>query len=75
MKKWTWRIGQTKTGGFQVGIGRTFLISQEKAWELIASEDGLKLSLGESTKINLQPGQKFRTKIGESEFRMVKPLQ
>ncbi|UPW85195.1 SRPBCC domain-containing protein [Lysinibacillus sp. Ag94] len=68
-------IGQTKTVGFQVGIRRTFPISQEKAWELIASEDGLKLWLGESTKINLQPGQKFRTKIGEGEIRIVKPQQ
>jgi len=72
----TWSlVGQTKTVGFQVGIRRTFPISQEKAWELIASEDGLKLWLGESTKINLQPGQKFRTKIGEGEIRIVKPLQ
>ncbi|MGE7767157.1 SRPBCC family protein [Peribacillus sp. NPDC096540] len=68
-------VGQTKTVGFQVGIRRTFPISQEKAWEFVASEDGLKLWLGESTKINLQPGQKFCTKMGEGEFRIVKPLQ
>lgn len=68
-------VGQTKTVGFQVGIRRTFPISQEKAWELVASEDGLKLWLGESTKINLQPGQKFCTKMGEGEIRIVKPLQ
>ncbi|MDQ0229198.1 SRPBCC family protein [Metabacillus malikii] len=68
-------VGQTKTVGFQVGIRRTFPISQEKAWEFVASEDGLKLWLGESTKINLQPGQKFYTKMGEGEIRIVKPLQ
>ncbi|CRK83377.1 SRPBCC family protein [Neobacillus massiliamazoniensis] len=68
-------VGQTKTVGFQVGIRRTFPISQEKAWEFVASEDGLKLWLGESTKINLQPGQKFCTKMGEGEIRIVKPLQ
>jgi uncharacterized protein YndB with AHSA1/START domain len=68
-------VGQTKTVGFQVGIRRTFPISQEKAWEFVASEDGLKLWLGECTKINLQPGQKFRTKMGEGEIRIVKPLQ
>lgn len=42
-------IGQTKTVGFQVGIRRTFPISQEKAWELVTSEDGLKLWLGKVT--------------------------
>ncbi|MFJ7734363.1 SRPBCC domain-containing protein [Lysinibacillus sp. NPDC097231] len=68
-------VGQTKTVGFQVGIRRTFPISQEKAWEFVASEDGLKLWLGESTKINLQPGQKFCTKMGEGEIRIVKPLK
>jgi len=68
-------VGQTKTVGFQVGIRRTFPISQEKAWKFVASEDGLRLWLGESTKINLQPGQKFCTKMGEGEIRIVKPLQ
>lgn len=67
-------VGQTKTVGFQVGVRRTFPISQEKAWEFVASEDGLKLWLGESTKINLQPGQKFCTEMGEGEIRIVKPL-
>lgn len=68
-------VGQTKTAGFQVGIRRTFPIPQEKAWELVASEAGLKLWLGEGTKINLQPGQKFCTTMGEGEIRIVKPLQ
>ncbi|RWR04611.1 SRPBCC domain-containing protein [Siminovitchia fortis] len=67
-------IGQTKTVGFQVGIRRTFPISQEKAWELVTSEDGLKLWLGESDGITLQPGQKYITKTGAGEIRVFKPL-
>lgn len=67
-------IGQTKTVGFQVGIRRTFPISPEKVWELITSEEGLNLWLGESTGIILQPGQKFITKLGKGEIRIVKPL-
>ena len=68
-------IGQTKTVGFQVGVRRTFPISQEKAWELVTSDEGLKLWLGESTRIILQPGHKYITKTGTGEIRVVKPLQ
>ncbi|MBD8004826.1 SRPBCC family protein [Bacillus norwichensis] len=68
-------IGQTKTAGFQVGVRRTFPISQMKAWELVTSDEGLKLWLGESTRITLEPGQKYITKTGAGEIRVVKPLQ
>ncbi|CAH2717615.1 hypothetical protein BACCIP111895_04831 [Neobacillus rhizosphaerae] len=68
-------IGQTKSVGFQVGVRRTFPISQEKAWELITSEEGFNLWLGESTSIILHPGQKYITKTGSGEIRVVKPLQ
>jgi uncharacterized protein YndB with AHSA1/START domain len=67
-------IGQTKTVGFQVGVRRTFPISQEKAWELVASEEGLNLWLGESDGITLQPGQQYVTTTGAGEIRVVKPL-
>ncbi|MGP7817326.1 SRPBCC family protein [Niallia sp. 01092] len=68
-------IGQTKSVGFQVGVRRTFPISQEKAWEFITSEEGLNLWLGESTSIILKTGQKYITKTGTGEIRVVKPLQ
>ncbi|MDM5249507.1 MULTISPECIES: SRPBCC domain-containing protein [unclassified Lysinibacillus] len=68
-------IGQTKTAGFQVGVRRTFPISQEKAWNLITSQDGLNLWLGESTGIILEQGQIYITKSGSGEIRVVKPLQ
>jgi len=68
-------IGQTKTVGFQVGVRRTFPISQEEAWNLVTSQDGLNLWLGESKNIILEPGQKYITKLGYGEIRVVKPLQ
>lgn len=69
-------IGQTKTVGFQVGVRRTFPISQEKAWQLVTSVEGLNLWLGESTSIILQPGQKYVTKAGAfGQIRVVKSLQ
>lgn len=67
-------IGQTKTAGFQVGVRRTFPISQEEAWNLVTSQDGLSLWLGESMNITLEPGQKYITKLGSGELRVVKPL-
>lgn len=68
-------IDQTKTVGFQVGVRRTFSISQEKAWELTTSEEGLNLWLGENTSDTLQAGQKYITKTSVGEIRIVKPLQ
>jgi uncharacterized protein YndB with AHSA1/START domain len=68
-------IGQTKTVGFQVGVRRTLPISQEKAWELVASAEGLRLWLGVSTSFILEPCEKYYTKIGSGELRIVKPLE
>ncbi|WP_257352091.1 SRPBCC family protein [Pseudalkalibacillus decolorationis] len=68
-------IGQTKDVGFQVGVRRTFPVSQEKAWEFINSKEGLDLWLGESPSIILKPGQKYITRTGKVEIRIVKPLE
>lgn len=68
-------IGQTKTVGFQVGVRRMFPISQEEAWNLVTSQDGLNVWLGESMFIILEPGQNYITKLGSGEIRVVKPLQ
>ncbi|WP_155594019.1 SRPBCC family protein [Lysinibacillus cavernae] len=68
-------IGQTKSVGYQVGVRRTFPISQEQAWALITTEEGLNSWLGEVTHIILQPGQTYHSKAGTGEIRIVKPLQ
>ncbi len=68
-------IGQTKAAGFQIGVRRSFSISQEDAWNLLTSPDGLTLWLGESTGITLKPGQTYKTNLGSGEIRIVKPLQ
>lgn len=39
-------IGLTKTVGYQVGVRKTFPISQEQAWSLITAEEGLNAWLG-----------------------------
>jgi uncharacterized protein YndB with AHSA1/START domain len=68
-------IGHTKTAGFQVGVRRTLPISQERAWELVTSSEGLGLWLGVSTSLNLEPGEKYFTKTGTGDIRVVKNLQ
>jgi len=69
------KVGQTKSVGFQVGVRKTFPIPQEKAWDLVASKEELQLWLGKGSGISLQPGQKYRTKTGIGEIRIVKPKQ
>lgn len=52
--------------GFKVGIRRTFPISQERVWEMVASEEILKYPL--------HPGLKYVTDDGDGEIRLDKPL-
>lgn len=68
-------IGQTKSVGFQVGVRRTFPVSQEQAWALIIAEEGLQSWLGEGISIKIEPGQKYHAKTGTGEIRIVKPLE
>ncbi|GGH22475.1 SRPBCC domain-containing protein [Paenibacillus segetis] len=67
--------GQTATVGFQVGVRRTFPISQEQAWALLLSSKGLQVWLGDLPSLDLQVGHKFSSKDGiHGELRVVKPL-
>lgn len=40
-------IGQTKAVGFQVGVRRNFPVTQEEAWKLVTSPEGLNVFRGE----------------------------
>lgn len=68
-------IGQTKSVGFQVGVRRTLPVSRENAWALIIDEEGLHSWLGKGTTLILEPGQKYHSKTGAGEIRIVKPLE
>jgi uncharacterized protein YndB with AHSA1/START domain len=46
-------VGQTKDVGFQIGARKTLAISPEQAWDLITSEAGLKLWLGDAPDFRL----------------------
>lgn len=66
-------VGQTKTAGFQIGVRRTHSVSQEKAWEFLISEVGLRKWLGVDTALDFQPGEKYQSDKAEGEIRIVKP--
>lgn len=60
--------GQRQTGelisGYEVGVSRTFPIPMQKAWELIASKEGLSLWLGELTDGRFGMSEPFKTTEG-----------
>lgn len=68
-------IGQTKDVGVQIGVRRTFPITQERAWEIVTSYKYLSLWLGKKPKVTLEPKTKYVTETSEGEIRVVKPLQ
>lgn len=68
-------IGQTKSVGFQIGVRRTLPISQEQAWALITTTEGVRTWLGEGTSVIFEPGYKYHSKTGTGEIRIVKPLE
>lgn len=68
-------VGQTAAAGFQVGVRRTFPITQEDAWDLLLSPKGLACWLGDLSSLDLRVGQSFQTGEGNiGELRVVKPL-
>lgn len=59
-------IGQRQPGellsGYEVGVSRTFPIPVHKAWELIASEEGLSIWLGALVEGNIGANESFKTR-------------
>ncbi|MCC3374532.1 SRPBCC domain-containing protein [Cohnella sp. REN36] len=66
--------GQTAAAGFQVGVRRTYPISQTEAWDLLFSPEGLRLWLGELPALELEKGYRYETLEGTTgELRVVNP--
>ncbi|MGG7665069.1 hypothetical protein [Dyadobacter sp. BHUBP1] len=61
-------IGQRQLGellsGYEVGVSRTFPLPVQKAWELIASEQGLSTWLGPLVDGRVGMGESFKTQDG-----------
>ncbi|WP_372813959.1 hypothetical protein [Paenibacillus sp.] len=49
-------VGQTSSVGFQVGVRRTLPLSQEQAWRLLTSPEGLSWWLGGCPPCSWNPG-------------------
>jgi uncharacterized protein YndB with AHSA1/START domain len=69
-------IGLTKSAGYQIGVRRTLPITPEKAWQLLFSQEGLQIWLGDLSSLPLQKGEKYMTQQGVSgEIRVIKPKE
>ncbi|ARU60782.1 ATPase [Tumebacillus avium] len=69
-------VGQTATAGFQIGVRRTLPMAREQAWQLLTSQEFVKMWLGTLPTLTLQAGHAFHTKEGISgEMRVVKPME
>ena len=65
-------IGQTKDTGFEIGVRKTFGTSPLQAWNVLTSEDGIKLWLGDVAGLRLEKGETYQTQEGtQGEFRVV----
>jgi uncharacterized protein YndB with AHSA1/START domain len=53
-------LGLTKDVGFQVGVRQTLPISLEDAWQLITSKRGVKIWLGDVSKIKFTMGATYQ---------------
>lgn len=54
--------GQTKDVGFEIGVRRTFPVSIEQAWNILFSDEGLKLWLGDIPSADFIANERYRTK-------------
>ncbi len=58
------QVGRTRHAGFEVGMRKTFPISPEAAWELLTSEDGLRIWLGDIDRLPEATGMPYTTYDG-----------
>jgi uncharacterized protein YndB with AHSA1/START domain len=69
-------VGQTASVGFQIGVRRTLPLSQEQAWTLLTSREGLRLWLGELEELPTAPRTPYMTQEGTAgELRVIKPKE
>ena len=67
-------VGLTKDVGYQIGVRRTINFSVEKVWQVISSEEGISIWLGEGKITDTSVGTKYQLEDGSvGEFRIFKP--
>ena len=66
--------GQTKDVGVEIGARETFATASQRAWDMITSDEGLKLWLGDVPGFHLEKGETYQTTEGTAgEVRVVNP--
>ena len=67
-------VGQTKAVGFEIGVRKTFDVAPEAAWTILTSEKGLRLWLGELSRLPMEKGESYQTADGTTgEIRATNP--
>lgn len=57
-------VGKTRDAGFQIGVSRTLDHPVEDVWELVASDQGLDIWLGEGARPTPERGTPWRARDG-----------
>ncbi len=66
--------GQTAAAGFEIGVQRTVVLAQSQIWDLITSDRGVTIWLGEMTRFTLAVGSAYATASGiTGVIRVVNP--
>ncbi len=55
-------VGQTKDVGFQIGVRRTFASRSQQVWEVMTSDEGVKLWLGDVSGLRLMEGEIYQSR-------------
>jgi uncharacterized protein YndB with AHSA1/START domain len=64
------QVGKTKSQGWEIGVRRTFPIKPEQAWELLMTQPGLGVWLGNGVEPPFKKGDTFTTEDGtQGEIR------
>ena len=67
-------IGKTQSVSYEIGFRRAFHVSIQKAWEVLTSQPGVKIWLGETHDLQWQRGAHYTTADGATgEVRVVNP--
>lgn len=57
-------VGKTKEQGWEIGVRRTFPVTSEQAWELMVTQPGISLWLGDDPDLKFEKGAIFHTTDG-----------
>jgi uncharacterized protein YndB with AHSA1/START domain len=57
-------IGKTKDAGWEIGVSKTIPYSVEQVWDLLTSDDGIRIWLGAGARLEPRRGAPYETDAG-----------